>query len=80
MQACSPNPVADADCLEQIRRLETRILKGFRSLPREGRLRRLGLHSLNRRHLRGDLIAASNVISGGLDLDPSLFFYSASAA
>ncbi len=27
MQACSPNLVADADCLEQIQRLATRLVK-----------------------------------------------------
>ncbi len=56
LQACSPNLVADADCLEQIQRLVMRLVKGFRRLPYEERLRRLGLHSLGRRRLRGDLI------------------------
>ncbi len=55
VQACSPNFVADADCLERIQRLATRLVKAFRRLPYEERLRRLGLHSLNRRRLRGDL-------------------------
>ncbi len=66
MQACSPNLVTDADGLEQIQRLVTR--------PYEERLRRLGLHSLHRRRLRGDLIAAYKMFSGGLEPDPSLFF------
>ncbi len=56
MQACSPNLVADADFLEQIQRLATRLLKGVRWLTYEERLRRLGLHFLNMRRLRGDLI------------------------
>ncbi len=68
--ACSPNLVADADCLEQIQRLVTRLVKGFHRLPYGERPRRLGLHSLNRHRLRGYLIAAYNVFSGGLDLDP----------
>ncbi len=45
--------------------------KGF---PLEQRLRRLGLRFQNRRHHRGDLTAAYKLFSGGLDLDPSLFF------
>ncbi len=72
MQACSPNLVADADCLERIRRLATRLVKGCRVLPYEERLRRQDLHSLNRRHLSGDLVAAYRAFSGGLDLDHSL--------
>ncbi len=62
MQVCSPNLFADADCLEQIQRLATRLVKGFHRLPYEERLHRLGLHSLNRRRLRGDLIAAYKMI------------------
>ncbi len=65
MQACSPNRVAD--CLEQIQRLATSLVKGFRGLPYKERLRRQGLHSLRRRRLRG----GRRVL---LDLESSLFF------
>ncbi len=54
--------------------MTTRLLKGFRQLPHKKRLRRLGQHSLNMRHLRGDFKAANNVFIGGLDLDLSLIF------
>ncbi len=74
MQSCSPNPDADAGCLGQIQRLATMLVKGFRRLLYEGRLRRLGLHSLNRRRLRGDLIAAYKVFSRVIDLELRLFF------
>ncbi len=74
MQACSPNLVADADSLEQIQRLETGLVKGFRQLPYEERLRRLDLHSLRRSRLREDLIAVYKFFSGGLDLDSCPFF------
>ncbi len=30
MQACRPGPIADADFLEQIQLLATRLVKGFR--------------------------------------------------
>ncbi len=51
-----------------------RLLKGFRRLPYVERLRRLDLHFLNRRRLRGDLIPVYKAFSGGLDLDPSHLF------
>ncbi len=76
MQNCSPSPVADADYLEQIQRLATRLAKGFRRLPYEERLRMLGLHSLRRRRLRGDVIVEYRIIGIlGLDLDSSLFLF-----
>ncbi len=65
MQACSPNLLADADCLKQIQRLATVLVKGFRRLPYEERLRRQGLHSLHRRRLHGDLTAVYKMFSGG---------------
>ncbi len=71
MWTCSPNPIADAECLEQCQRLVTMLVKGFHRLPYEERLRQLGLHSLNRRRFRGDPIVAYNAFSGGLDLVPS---------
>ncbi len=39
--------------------------------PYEEQLRWLGLHSLRRRRLRGELLVAYKMFSGGLDLDPS---------
>ncbi len=60
--------------LLQVKRLATRLVKGFRRLPYEEQLRRLGLHSLHRRRLRGGLIAVYKMFSGALDLDPGLFF------
>ncbi len=51
MPACSLNLVA-----ERIQRLATRLLTGMRQLPYKKRLQRLGLHSLQRRRLRADLI------------------------
>ncbi len=54
--------------------LATRLVKGFRRLPYEERLRRLGLHSLRRRRLRGNPIVVKKCFFRGLDLDLSLFF------
>ncbi len=74
MQACSPNLVADINRLELIQRLSTRLVTGMRHLPYEERLQRLGLHSLQRRRLRVDLITAFKIFKGLLDIDPNLVF------
>ncbi len=74
MQACLPNLVTDADCLEQILRLATRLVKVFHRLPYEERPLRLGLHSLHRRRLSGDSIVVYQMFSGVLEPHPSLFF------
>ncbi len=71
MQACSKNLFADADSLERIQRL-AKLVKGFRRLSYEEQLRRLGVQSLNRRRLNGDLTTAYNVFSGGFNLDPRI--------
>ncbi len=61
-------------------KLVTMAIKGFHRLPYKERLRQLVLHSFNRCRLCGDLIVVYNVLSGGLNLDLSLFSYSAGAA
>ncbi len=74
MPACSPNLGADITHLERIQRLATRLVTGMRNLPYEERLQRLGLHSLQRRRLRNDLITAFKKFKDLLDIDPNLFF------
>ncbi len=76
MPACSLSLVADINHLERIQRLATRSVTGMRHLHYEERLQRLGLHSLQRRRLRADLITAFTMFKGLLDIDPNLFFLS----
>ncbi len=73
-------PALDVDSLEEIQRLASRFVNGFHRLSYEERLRRLGLHPLRRRRLRGDLIVVYKMFFERLDPEPQPLFYSASAA
>ncbi len=74
MPACLPNLVADINNLERIQRLAARLVTGMRHLPYDERLQLLGLHSLQWRRLRDDLITAFKIFKGLLDIDPNLLF------
>ncbi len=66
MPAFSPN-LADINHLERIQRLAKRLVTGMRHLPYEERLQWLGLHSLQRRRLRADVITDFKTFTGLLD-------------
>ncbi len=74
LPACSPNLVADINHLERIQRLASRLVTGMPHLPYDEILQRLGLHSLQRRLLRTNLITAFKIFKGLLDIDTNLFF------
>ena len=54
----------DINSLEAVQRRMTKMIHNIRNLPYEDRLRELGLHSLERRRLRGDMIEVFKWVAG----------------
>ncbi|PKU42976.1 hypothetical protein llap_6737 [Limosa lapponica baueri] len=75
IQLNKPQPKTDLDLLERVQRRATEMVRGLEHLSSEERLRELGLSSLEKRRLWGDLIMAFEYLKGAYKKDGERLFY-----